>query len=200
LCARCRQPLHLSFNPLVDAERFPFRNTFEPFKFRVCALMLAGVAYLAYLVCVSIVPNVVTIDGNVFAIIGIAVGVSLPLMACCGAALYLWLPDFFVKVDRVTMELLLTKTRSGGYLARAPPLRVPLATVRSVEEKRLDTFLGVSTGRTWTIDVALADGTALRLTPQADLTQSRAASQARKLMNAIRMCRGEPLDLEEQPV
>ncbi len=120
------------------------------------------------------------------------IGGAFPLMLLLGFVLYFAKPDFFVKLDRVAMELQITKTRSGGYCASGPHVRVPVAAIQSVAAVRVNTC---RSGRTWTIHVTLTNGAIEQLTPLNDLTQLRAETEANKLMNAVRLCRGEPLIL-----
>lgn len=177
----------LTFSP----SKFPYRNQFEPFLFRLITLLCLGLAYILYIALVIVLPPLLASDAVVtFA----AVGGSLPLMLCIAALLYFAKPDFWVKVDRVAMELLLTKTRSGGYCSSGPQDRVPLSQVRDITTLNVS-GCGAAMGRTWTIEANLVDGSVLRLTPLCDLTQTRAYTEAGKLMNAIRLSRGEPMVL-----
>jgi hypothetical protein len=192
------QPSALGFNPLNPTELYPYRNSFEPFMFRVFTLFLLAMAYCAYFVAVIIVPRAVIDASNggtdPITIIGASIGISLPVMLCCAVGLYFLKPDFWIKVDRLAMELQITKTRSGGYCAHGPHMRFPLAGVRDVVPKRTESCFS-SSGRAFTIEVEMADGATVRLSPSNDLTQARAYAEAQKLMNAVRLCRGEGLVL-----
>jgi hypothetical protein len=153
---------------------------------------LVAVAYVLYIIGVFAFPqflNSDTVDSFV------ALGASLPIIFCIGVALYFAKPDFWIKVDRVAMEMLITKTRSGGYCSSGPQHRVPLSLVRDIVTLNSPCCCGAMLGRTWTIEANMVDGSVLRLTPLCDLTQQRAFTEAGKIMNAIRLSRGEPMVL-----
>lgn len=179
----------LAFNPLDNAAALPYRNSFEPFIFRVFTLVFLALAYCLYILLAVVLPIAVS-DG--FAFTGIMIGAAFPVMLFLGFVLYFAKPDYFVKVDRVAMELQITKTRSGGYCANGPHVRVPISAIQNVAAVRADTC---RSGRTWTIHVTLTNGAVEQLTPLNDLTEARAHTEANKLMNAVRLCRGEPMIL-----
>lgn len=155
-------------------------------------LLCLGAAYALYIVAIAILPRVLDSD---IVITFAAVGGSLPVMICIATCLYFAKPDYWVKVDRVAMEMLLTKTRSGGYCSSGPQHRVPLSQIREIVTLNVPGCCSSTLGRTWTIEANMVDGSVLRLTPLCDLKQQRAFAEASKLMNAIRLSRGEPMVL-----
>lgn len=183
----------LPFNPLDEKQKWPYRNSFEPFLFRLITLGILGSFYLLYIICIfALGPILSASDRSTGPVIGIAIGASVPVLFCISVLAYFWKPDMWIRVDRLVMELQITKTRSGGYCAHGPHIRVPLASIQNVVATQAG-GCGSCIGRTFTIDVILVDGSPLRLTPLTDLTQTRAFTEANKIINAVRLCRGEQL-------
>jgi hypothetical protein len=154
-------------------------------------LLFVGLAYVCYLVAIALVPQLFQAEFNIAA----AIGVSVPALGFIAVVLYFAKPDYWIKVDRVSQELLITKTRSGGYCSSGPSDRVPLSQVRDIQPLNSGNCCGSCLGRTFTVEAHLVDGSVLRLSPLCDLTQTRAHTEAGKLMNAIRLSRGEPMVL-----
>jgi len=178
-------PQMLSFNPLDDKARFPYRNRFEPFKFRLLGVMFLGMGYM--IMCMT---GWLLMQRAVF-MLG-----ALPLLVVFGLALYLAKPEFWIKIDRLTGQLELRKTRFGCS-SGPPALAVPVASVaRVVAEQLACARRHKCSGRSFTIMAYLNDGAAHMLTPAYDLKEQRATDEALKLMNSIRLCRGEPLVLQ----
>lgn len=152
-------------------------------------LLFVALTYVAYCIVVATVPILIRAELNLAA----AIGISVPVLACIAVVLYFAKPDYWIKVDRVSQELLITKTRSGGYCSSGPSHRVPLSQVRDIQLFNSGNCCGACLGRTFTIEAHMVDGSVLRLSPLCDLTQTRAFTEAGKLMNAIRLSRGEPM-------
>jgi hypothetical protein len=110
----------LQFNPLDDKSRYPYRNRFEPHRFRVWALVFMALSY--------------------FTTYGIGVMVStrhyvmlylLPVFVALALFLYFVKPEYWVKVDRLSNQVELRLSRFG--CPSSAPFRVfPVQSIRDV--------------------------------------------------------------------